>query len=1462
MTLPNGVNAFDRRLRIDANGVSYRYLTLRSYRPDDRLRIDSLNFYGTTAEGVGSAPSAPPVASSSGRRLGGPEPLDDPDPRPELKAIYETFLEPMGYKTVPGSFDDAYTLVEHFLVKHVGPMESVNRSNWPQPEERASGESDEDDEDVAPPRPRGWWLEIESVEADASRGMFGSYPLRSAPNARIASPSHSLAVALSLKNESDSGLPDLVAAEAYLINTTCSHVGGCTRTQYAHPLFDFEPSQWHFEDHPRLDDGAMASWALAAVVAPAVDALLWNSLFCASPELCDGGGEACALCERVSDDGMFREGNDRLNYTAATVAAEVELQLLGGLNASQDPLACSRNAECLQQTSERAAYVLGTLPFSDVDTLGRVADANAELLDSFLALNTLNMTHNNTAPARLVLARKHAEAVGADMRKRAQAQAARGRRLGDVDAESPADRNFTANERLLYAATSAVRDLIVAKGGFENVTEARQKAVRVWALVGAIGDWPGGKGACADPQLPNRTIACTKFFSLTAKFLKRMRVDKENLAKYGSRRRKLTQDSQAELTKHVEQNLDRVCCAKFELDGREECGRKYCEVHMHQENARRMAVVLTTKHPDALEPSAHAMIENVLLPHTHPDSQCHTVNKSTLAHGGPSRWECMGKSFVTHASKKYGLDPETVGEKIRAAGYSMGEGIEAIQRAMGMFHEVRSSGERLASSVVSAARRPKSDAKSRDAATASRMLKAARAVQGRMLQDDAGYIGIVETDEEAAQRLADTRGVGANRGGRRHGFGHVAKRVAHERARARNVSNGVSQHFRRMEQEAQKQRLEAIALGRAGGAARVAPSRIDHFHGDTIKKSAVTPGVAMEALQADEGSLASRFRRGLEKLNEVVGRWQNAHYESQLLDVRRRRERRLEEEAPRRKLHASLYDQIDARDRARPPHKRARRLEIPSDHRFSWVHDVVDWNALADEWTRLHDVFVERHRMRMEGRSLREIVHKHPAQYSLFDSPEYFSISAVGDAFRRLWHRKVNGTDHHFVKHVKSDEDAAGKHRPARGARVRRLAEGLFGASSKAPYLFVDTVLYRGTPTEYSLQKTGETVWNAALKYVVYSTVGCYFQAPQEFVPDTQKGGTGSPSEQEDGSTLKVLRVEPGKLCFPSVPVALPAMPTWREFTKSENLDYYSLTFEEYCTGESFQQKALDFFENTLGISALSDTAVWLGIPGALRGAEAMDSVRNFVESAQASEGDAVIGKIFCGIVELGGLIYVVGVLIALSVALPLVVGVNSLASIVYDFLVAASARRKSKPPGSGSRRSLSMSLKGVARGAARRAGSVSKACIKRAATAPLDASLLPGMGAVSALKGAARVYRDVRKGGVRAAGAVGQAESNAGSAVRRQVKRRGSSSNRPDRKDNVSKKVDELFQTPAERVATAGFFTGIATRFGLGGYNEVSTSNSDYDTDPSDESADDRDGQDDAYTSPGAGRASGQEYV
>ena len=50
----------------------------------------------------------------------------------------------------------------------------------------------------------------------------------------------------------------------------------------------------------------------------------------------------------------------------------------------------------------------------------------------------------------------------------------------------------------------------------------------------------------------------------------------------------------------------------------------------------------------------------LILPEMHYDPQCQQVNKTTLFHGGPTRWECMAKSFVHHASNKYGIDSETV----------------------------------------------------------------------------------------------------------------------------------------------------------------------------------------------------------------------------------------------------------------------------------------------------------------------------------------------------------------------------------------------------------------------------------------------------------------------------------------------------------------------------------------------------------------------------------------------------------------------------------------------------------------------------------------------------------------------------------------------------------------------------------------------------------------------------------
>ena len=185
-----------------------------------------------------------------------------------------------------------------------------------------------------------------------------------------------------------------------------------------------------------------------------------------------------------------------------------------------------------------------------------------------------------------------------------------------------------------------------------------------------------------------------------------------------------------------------------------------------------------------------------------------------------------------------------------------------------------------------------------------------------------------------------------------------------------------------------------------------------------------------------------------------------------------------------------------------------------------------------------------------------------------------------------------------------------------------------------------------GASEVLSVQETGEDVFTAFLRYVVYGTIGCYFTEPKANPVQTSIDNPDDPSEGADGDTLKVFRPDDTYLCFPSIPFVFPQMPTWREFTRSEGVDYHKLTYEEFCTSEGYQQKAKTFFEDFLGVSIKSETARWLGVAGALRGAEAIDSIQNFVDSASnAPDGSYVSGYILCGIVELGGVVYVLVVL-------------------------------------------------------------------------------------------------------------------------------------------------------------------------------------------------------------------------
>jgi hypothetical protein len=1363
LVLPDGLQSLEQRVRIDTGDIYYQYLSLRSYVPDDRMRLDSLRFFGTTVSGTGAAPSAPPVAT--GRMLEDVELPDESSPQ-ELQTAFELFLKPLGnYTTPPATRAQAVAMSVHILMtlKGVNNQENdVNVSTFLQTEELGeTTQSQLYDWEAA-----YWWNRLETVSPVDESQLFKLYPMRAAPNTMADTPGHSLAVALALKNESESGLPNLVLAEDKLMTMACAQIGNCSRAIAMHPLIAYPLSEHLLEtgSAPR-DDGLLAAWAISAMVGPTVDAVAKNALFCASPELC-AEQSMCELCQRDAIESLVAA-----NATFSEVVLEIESALLGGKNGSANPFECVQSALCLQSTAELAAINLGTVAFSEPRALARAAEANAQLVESLRMRRVETFNHSEVSRAHKQVAQTLVKRAQTGTRRLAEKENDASAGNASLPASESAEwyERLSADEKRMYLTTAAVREALTTHQSFENATRAHYQAIRAWAKFHGGGHGANNTGPCVDPNLFNKTISCHKFFSVTATLLRRMRDAKqrEKKSKSGGRRR-LKDDSHRKLTEHVEENLKQACCAKFEADGRIECGHQYCEIHLHQQNAKRAALVLYKKHNDALGPDAKSLIENVLLPNLHSDPKCRVVNKTTMAHGGPTRWDCLSKSFVSHAAQKYGLDPETVTQKMDDYGFTAGESMQHAQRAMGAFHEVRSAGEKVGNVLASSRRSLK--AKKRAAATAKASALLRSAERGRALSETDPLL----SEEDEARRLADERGTSLST--RNHGFGHVAKEIGRMRKQNRNVSVELSHHMRRMDDRARRSFVES------GGSAAfgAAPLNVEKFHSENIRRRTISPGVALEALQADEMSFASRFRRGVASVNSIMKRWQDAQYEVALHQVRRRA-RRLEEDGPRRQLHSDLFDEIQKRDASRSLEERAHRLEIPSQHRFSWLHELVDWPSLADEWTRLHDIFVARHNERLRGRNMHEILDKHPTNYVHFDSPQHFSFSAVGDAIRRLWHRRHNGTDAHFVNHTKSHEDRAGRHRPEQGRRVRRLADGLFGPVAKLPYSLFDITLNKGTHTEYKVEGWAEPVWTATLRYIVYSTVGCYLQAPQARGVNSQQGAEGG-GKSNDGIDLKVLRPDEGKLCFPAVPIAIPSIPRWREWTKSEDVNYYRLTYEEYCTGSGFQQQARDFFESTLGINVQSTLGGWLGLAGALRGAEAIDSVKNFVDSAQADNGESVSGYILCGMVEvrshfelarsghahtpkltslhlcsqLGGVLYVLIILVVLSVALPLVQAMNILASLLYDTLVLVFARPTSIRDAL-KRGAAAAARRGAAAGA-RGAKTAARGAARGASAAARGAVSLPGQAAVLSARAGASVARSAEAAGAAGARATGRA--------------------------------------------------------------------------------------------------------
>ena len=97
------------------------------------------------------------------------------------------------------------------------------------------------------------------------------------------------------------------------------------------------------------------------------------------------------------------------------------------------------------------------------------------------------------------------------------------------------------------------------------------------------------------------------------------------------------------------------------------------------------------------------------------------------------------------------------------------------------------------------------------------------------------------------------------------------------------------------------------------------------------------------------------------------------------------------------------------------------------------------------------------------------------------------------------------------------------------------------------------------------------------------------------------------------------------------MPFVLPNVQSFRILTNTVGVDYYSISYEQYCSRDGALQKTARLIDS-LGFNATSSSAL---LPNAavLRTAETVDAVHNAVESGKQTSTTASAGYLLCSIV-------------------------------------------------------------------------------------------------------------------------------------------------------------------------------------------------------------------------------------
>ena len=1107
------------RIDRDARGddATGRYVSIRIYHPNKRLRLDWVRTYGASFEPP--FPPSPPDPSPPPPRPPSPSPPPptEPPPSPPPPTSPPPSPPPPSPPPEPPACLGSNALCQGKPTPCCAGL-SCSPSGFTFRCQASSGRRLELD-----PDPDAWWNRLETHRAPEDGWL---YPRRSPPGANGRGAAGSVALALSLlprNADAKTGRPNSHAGEEAVLGRLCQLLNGtfapdgapnegCTAGDYWTPLYHRDDGD---DAATAVVPSADADWAtlLASVVLePAVYLVVQDLLFCVARSVC---APLCDLCDAPLRGAAFEE------LAATTVVARVERALgdADGEPTSRDVFGCATAELCLRDVGRRVAVGLGArTTLATNHRLVTVAQANEALLAGAAAdfqNERVGWAAHEAARLRLLAAHRAALAPLALQTNRSAwsteqpAAAEEGRRLDDPNAE--ADPGLTPHELALRLQTNATCRLLDAKNRTGAVA-SHERSVRLWMLIGGGGNGVKHTGrVCVDCQFPNQSSACRRHFALVGMTLQQLRRAESLPGRLEAHKR--------QLRAHVGEKLDEACCAR-RPDGSSECKREYCVLHAHRMHRKRVLHVSRKLH-EAQHPSLRhvgvgvQMAIDVLEPSLHHDPECRERAPRSDGTPAPGRAECMGRSVLYHLSHKHNLSHAAMKQRVRNLGVDVGGALTTVARATGLFAEKGHGGGTKLRSAYQKQR-------AADAATATNLMRASRA-------------RLEERQQQAGRRLEASSSHRAPEGS---ALGKHAAQAGVLHRNLHNASTSIHAHLKALDAAVTRANNRH---GRGQGRVRRLKAVEDSA---SWWRSLSTPITTVLALQAEEGSLTSRFAGAIAGVNALRDRVDVALRESK----RRLHTRRLREEGRRlaaREQHparaADLYDALEKQQEGRRlralddgPPVRPSLLELPERHALSWVHDLVgDWNPVVEEASRLYAVERRRLEARAKGMPHEEMVRKHPTGWRWLDSPQLTRPSAVGDALRRLLHRKQHGTDppwHHADLGRRVDRrlgiDAA---LPAdEPRRVRRLAQAFWEGTVAAPFAFVDTVLPSGT----FIPQSEVTFWEASLRALVGSTVGCYLMKPELDNADTQGGD--EPDRSEDGDKLKILRPAQNKLCTPT----------------------------------------------------------------------------------------------------------------------------------------------------------------------------------------------------------------------------------------------------------------------------------------------------------------------------------------